>query len=202
MRDPENIASIAAAGPDFMGFIFYSKSSRFVGHEHLLELDAIIPPSIKKAGVFVDENPGKVIETCRKYHLDVAQLHGNESPENCRQILKAGLTVFKAFAINESFDFKTLVEYSETCHFFLFDTKGPLPGGTGHKFDWQLLNNYQLDVPYFLSGGIKPKDLNSIMEIKDSRLYGVDINSGFEILPALKEVSKVQQFIAEIKSKI
>ncbi|MBC8004478.1 MAG: phosphoribosylanthranilate isomerase [Verrucomicrobia bacterium] len=202
MRDPGNIADIAATGPDFLGFIFYSKSSRFVGTEPLLDGNIIVPPSIKKVGVFVDEMPEKVIEICQKYQLEVAQLHGNESSRYCRQIQDAGLTVFKAFAIGEFFNFKQLEDYTECCSFFLFDTKGKLPGGTGHKFDWQLLENYQMDVPFFLSGGIKPEDLNSIQQIKDPRLYGVDINSGFEILPAFKNVSEVQQFIAGIKSKI
>lgn len=200
MRDPENIAGIAASGPDFMGFIFYSKSSRYVGP--LFDLDSIVPYSIKKAGVFVNELPNRVIETSQTVHLDIAQLHGNESPEYCRQIQQAGLTVFKAFAIGESFDFKILEDYRESCHFFLFDTKGQLPGGTGHKFNWQLLNNYQMEIPFFLSGGIRPEDLSSIQQIYHPSLYGVDINSGFEVSPALKDVSKVQQFIAGIKSKI
>lgn len=198
MRDPENIASIAACGPDYMGFIFYSKSSRYVGP--MFTLDSITS-SIKKAGVFVNETPDKVMESCQKYHLDVAQLHGNESPGYCRQVQQAGLTVFKAFAMEESFDFKSVEEYSESCHFFLFDTKGQLPGGTGNKFNWQLLNNYQLEVPFFLSGGIRPEDLNTIKQFHHPRLYGVDINSGFELSPAVKEVSKVRQFIAGIKSK-
>lgn len=200
MRDPKNIAGIAAAGPDFMGFIFYSKSSRYVGP--MFELDSIVPSSIKKAGVFVNEMPDRVIETCKKVHLDIAQLHGNESPEYCRQIQQAGLTVFKAFAIGESFEFKALEDYSESCHFFLFDTKGQTPGGTGNKFNWQLLNNYQWEVPFFLSGGLRPEDWIMIKQFQHPMLYGVDINSGFEISPALKDVSKVQQFIARIKSKI
>lgn len=201
MRDPQNIADIAATGPDLMGFIFYGKSSRFIGAEPSWNGNITIPSSIKKVGVFVNEVPEKVIEICRRYQLEMAQLHGNESPAYCRQVQDAGLRVFKAFAVDESFNFKLLEEYRECCSFFLFDTKGKLPGGTGHKFDWQLLNNYPLDVPFFLSGGIKLEDLQVIRQIKDPRLYGVDINSGFEILPALKDVSKVQQFIAGIKSK-
>lgn len=201
MRDRGNIADIAATGPDFMGFIFYSKSSRYVGTEPLVDGNITVPPSIKKVGVFVDEMPEKVIEICQRYQLQVAQLHGNESPRYCRQIQDAGLMVFKAFAVDESFNFRQLEDYQTCCSFFLFDTKGKLPGGTGHKFDWQLLESYPLDVPFFLSGGIKPQDLMAIRQIKDPRLYGVDINSGFEILPALKDVSKVQQFIAGIKSK-
>jgi len=202
MREPGNISGIVEAGPDFLGFIFYSKSSRYVGLEPSLEVISQIPSSIKKVGVFVDETPGKVIENCRNYHLDIAQLHGNETAEYCRQIQESGFPVFKAFSINESFDFRTLEAYTENCNRFLFDTKGQLPGGTGHKFDWQLLTNYQLDVPFFLSGGIKPGDLNSIKEFQHPRLFGVDINSGFEISPALKDVNKVQQFIVGIKSII
>lgn len=199
MRDAENMVHIAATGPDIMGFIFYSKSSRYVGP--VFEMNSMVPASVKKAGVFVDEMPERVIETCHNYQLEIAQLHGHESPEYCLRIQQAGLTVFKAFAIGESFDFNSLENYRHSCHFFLFDTKGRLPGGTGHKFNWQLLNNYKLEVPFFLSGGIKPRDLNTIKQFHHPRLYGIDINSGFEISPAIKNVSEVQQFIAGIKFK-
>ncbi|HLN72091.1 MAG TPA: phosphoribosylanthranilate isomerase [Prolixibacteraceae bacterium] len=201
MRERENISGVALAGPDYMGFIFYSKSSRYVGENNCLNLDFLKQDAIKKVGVFVNEAPAKVISICQQNHLNIAQLHGNESPEDCCQIKQMGLQVIKAFSLDEMFDFDILETYAESCDFFLFDTKGLLPGGTGQKFNWQLLDNYQLDIPFFLSGGIRPEDLNSIRQFHHPMLYGVDINSGFELSPALKDVAKVQQFITGIRSK-
>jgi len=200
MRDPENISGIVAALPDFLGFIFYPKSKRFVGFDISPELLFEIPASVKKVGVFVDETPEKVLEIYQCWELDTIQLHGHETPQYCRQIKNSGIIVFKSFSVDESFDFAVLKSYSEVCDYFLFDTKGQLPGGTGQKFNWQLLDNYQLNVPFFLSGGIGPDDLNIIREFAHPLLFGIDINSGFEINPALKNVEKVKKFISEIRS--
>jgi len=200
MRDPENISGVIAALPDFLGFIFYPKSKRFVGFEPSPEVLAVVPDSVNKVGVFVDETPEKVLEICQNWKLDVAQLHGNESPEYCRQIKDSGITLFKAFSVDESFDFVMLKAYIGVCDYFLFDTKGQLPGGTGQKFNWQLLENYRGDVPFFLSGGIGPDDLESVLNFRHTQLFGIDINSGFEISPALKDVEKVRSFINEIRS--
>lgn len=199
MRDPENISGVIAALPDYLGFIFYPKSKRFVGFEPSPEMLAEIPASVKKVGVFVDESPVKVFEISKNWKLDVVQLHGQETPEYCLQIRNSGIIVFKAFSVDESFDFATLNAWSGVCDYFLFDTKGQLPGGTGQKFNWQLLENYSGNVPFFLSGGIVPDDLNSIEEFSHQQLFGIDINSGFEIEPALKDVEKVRTFIEEIR---
>lgn len=199
MRDPENSSGVVAARPDFIGFIFYPKSKRFVGFEPSPEILAIVSDSVKKVGVFVDETPEKVLEIHRNWKLDVVQLHGHETPEYCMKIQNSGITVFKAFPVDESFDFATLEAYSGVCDFFLFDTKGQLPGGTGQKFNWQLLKNYKGFVPFFLSGGIEPDDLEAIRNFEHPRWRGIDINSGFEISPALKDVEKVSRFIEEIR---
>jgi phosphoribosylanthranilate isomerase len=200
MRDPENVSGVVAAWPDYLGFIFYPKSKRFVGFEPLLETLAVIPDSVKKVGVFVDETPEKVLEIYRNWKLDGIQLHGHETPEYCRQIQHSGITVFKAFSVDESFDFATLEAYSEGCDYFLFDTKGQLPGGTGQKFNWQLLKSYKGLVPFFLSGGIGPDDLEVIRNFEHPRWRGLDINSGFEIEPALKDIKKVKSFISAIRN--
>ena len=201
MRDPENISGVVAALPDYLGFIFYPKSKRFVGFEPFPEVLAEIPVSVKKVGVFVDETPDKVLEISKGWKLDVVQLHGKETPEYCIQIKNSGIIVFKAFAVDELFDFGILDTYSGVCDYFLFDTKGNLPGGTGQKFNWQLLESYKLNVPFFLSGGISLDDLNTIKEFSHLQLFGVDINSGFEISPAVKDIRKVKKFIAEIRGK-
>jgi phosphoribosylanthranilate isomerase len=200
MRDPENISGVAAAQPDFMGFIFYPESKRFVGADFSAKELESIPGSIKKVGVFVDELPEIVITTCRNMNLQVAQLHGNETPEYCRQIKHSGLTVFKALSVDETFDFDQLNSYSSVCDYFLFDTKGRSPGGNGRKFNWQLLGNYRLDVPFFLSGGVGPDDWEAVRCFEHPRWRGIDINSGFELAPALKDIEKVNQFIFKIKN--
>jgi phosphoribosylanthranilate isomerase len=200
MRDPENISGVVEAMPDFIGIIFFPKSKRFVGEEFSAETVQIIPESVKKVGVFVNELPEKVKEICKKLNLEVAQLHGNETPEYCMEIRDSGLTVFKAFSVDEQFDFSGLKAYYGVCDFFLFDTKGQLPGGTGLKFNWKLLEKYQDDIPFFLSGGIGPGDLETIRQFMHPRWRGIDVNSGFEIEPALKDVEKVTDFIHEIRS--
>jgi phosphoribosylanthranilate isomerase len=199
MCDPENISGVAAALPDFLGFIFYPKSVRFVGEDFSAEQLKAVPETIQKVGVFVNELPEKVIEICKRLNFQVAQLHGSESPEYCQQIKASGLTVFKAFSMDEQFDFEKLKAYSGVCDYFLFDNKGHLPGGTGQKFNWALLKNYQGSVPFFLSGGIGPGDLEAIRNFEHPRWRGLDINSGFELSPALKDVAKVRSFIETIR---
>ena len=199
MRDPENISGVVGALPDYLGFIFYPKSKRFVGFEPSSEIQVVVPDSVKKVGVFVNETPEKLLETVQNWDLNVAQLHGNETPEYCRQIQDSGITVFKAFSVDELFDFEMLETYSKVCNYFLFDTKGQLPGGTGQKFNWQLLENYKGDVPFFLSGGIGLEDMEAIRHFVHPRWRGIDINSGFEISPALKDIEKVKCFISGIR---
>lgn len=199
MRDPENISGVAADLPDFLGFIFYPKSARFVGEDFSAEQLSTIPKTIQKVGVFVNELPEKVMGICRKLNFQVAQLHGSESPEYCGQIKASGLTVFKAFSVDDSFDFAQLSGYTNVCDYFLFDTKGHSPGGTGQKFNWELLKNYSGSVQFFLSGGIGPDDLEAIRNFEHPRWRGLDVNSGFEIAPALKDVEKVQKFISDVR---
>lgn len=201
MREPANISGVVASNPDFVGFIFYPKSKRFVGFEALPEALKMIPDRVKKVGVFVDETIEKVLSVSAHWNLDAIQLHGNESPEFCKQMQRNGLMVLKAFSIDESFDFSALEAYADCCDLFLFDTKSQLPGGTGQKFNWQLLHNYQLTRPFVLSGGIGPDDWKAIRELSHPQFYGVDINSGFEISPALKDIDQIENFISQVRQK-
>ena len=199
MRDPENIQELTASFPNYFGFIFYPKSKRYLGKNPDLDIFNQVPSSIKKVGVFVNENEAEVLRICKAYGLEVAQLHGSEPPEYCKRIQNEELVVFKAFAVNDAFDFSKLELYEGVVDYFLFDTKGKLPGGTGLKFNWYILKKYQLSTPFFLSGGIAPNDLESIQTFEHPALFGIDINSGFEIEPALKDVAKVKTFINRIK---
>lgn len=200
MRTPENIDAVCASGPDYIGFIFYPKSSRHVGEPANIEVFNRVPKGIKKVGVFVNGEAQTVVDICTKYGLEVAQLHGNESPADCRAIRESGLTVLKAFSVGDDFNFEQLNAYLPVVDYFLFDTKGKLRGGTGEKFNWQLLENYRLEKPFFLSGGISPNDCEDLKKLNFSQLFALDINSGFETGPALKDAPKVAVFIKTMKN--
>ena len=195
MKQATNIAAVAELQPDYLGFIFYQKSPRFI-NEVSAELIKYIPSSIKTTGVFVDEELETVKTYIFKYNLKAVQLHGKESETYCQEIKLTGVEVVKAFGLDNDFDFNQLLSYSSTIDYFLFDTQTPAHGGSGKVFDWKLLENYALNVPYFLSGGIDIAHAKTIKEINDSRLYALDINSKFELAPGLKDVEKIKEFKA------
>ena len=138
LRQQDNIEKVVALQPNFIGFIFYEKSPRFVGEELNEEYIKSIPQNIKKVGVFVNASPGHILAMVKKYDLQYAQLHGNEMPDICRSIRQKGVNVIKAFSIDASFNFAMLNNYKSFCDLFLFDTKGDNPGGNGVPFDWKL----------------------------------------------------------------
>lgn len=199
MKYPENISAIAALRPDYMGFIFFPRSSRYIGDLPDPDLFSVSSP-VRKVGVFVDEKPDRLIRICRQYGFEIAQLHGGESPEYCREIRNSGIEVLKAFSIDEAFNFEVTVPYASVSDYFLFDTKGKNPGGNGQKFGWSVLDRYKGETPFFLSGGIQPGDIRGIRQLRHPKLYAVDINSGFETAPGRKAVSKVACFINDIKA--
>ncbi len=192
MREEKNINDISSLPIDFMGLIFYPKSSRFI--------DQDVPETkIPKVGVFVNEEISKIQALNKKYNLKYVQLHGDETPEYCAKIKVNGFKVIKAFRVDDAFDFNLTQKYEATCDYFLFDAKGKEYGGNGIVFHWNLLNKYKGKIPFFLSGGITEEAIESINEFKHDRLFAVDINSGFELKPALKDAKKIQQFIQGIK---
>jgi phosphoribosylanthranilate isomerase len=199
MHDKDNISELVELYPDYIGFILYPGSKRFVGNNYVVE--AFIPSSISKVGVFVNALINEVLIWTNRLNLDLVQLHGSEHPEYCLEIHNLGLKIIKAFGITPDFDFNILDEYQPYCDYFLFDTKTNLHGGSGLKFDWKILENYTLDTPYFLSGGIESKDIDILSRVKLKNLHAVDINSGFEIAPGYKDISLVNQFISIIRSK-
>jgi len=195
MLDPANIAQVAALQPDYLGFIFYPKSKRFIGHLSAATMNAI-PAAICKTGVFVDEQLHQVQEYIVKFNLSAVQLHGDECPNYCKDLkkLNPSITLIKAFGVAEGFDFKILNPYQKIVDYFLFDTKTPGYGGSGISFNWSLLKAYHLKVPYFLSGGIGPESLDDLQQINDPYLFAIDINSKFELAPGLKDIAKITEF--------
>ena len=199
MRDSANIHEVARLNPDLMGFIFYPKSKRYVGEGFDPALVKSVMPEVQTVGVFVNEETDKVISLVRKYNLGFVQLHGNESPAICHKIREIGVKVMKAFGVHDNFDWSVLDSYVNSCDYFLFDTSTKDYGGSGQKFDWETLNNYKIQHPFVLSGGIAAEDALAIKKICHPQLAGIDINSCFELEPGLKDVAKIRRFMNEVR---
>jgi phosphoribosylanthranilate isomerase len=198
LKDPENIKAISALAPDYMGFICYGLSPRFIAALPPDVLDAL-PTAIYKTAVFVDESKETIENLIEQFDFNAVQLHGSESPKFC-QALRSKVKVFKAFGIDDSFDFDLLDAYRNNVDHFMFDTKTENHGGSGKTFDWNLLSNYKLDIPFFLCGGISLDNLDQIKQIKHPAFYGVDLNSKFEVEPGLKDVQKLEQAFKILRS--
>ena len=196
MRDAENIREVEALGVDWMGFVFHRTSPRFVG-----ELPDYLPQRAKRVGVFVDEREEQIMETVQLFRLDMVQLHGRETSDFCSRIRSKGLKVIKAINVQNTFSTEEVSFYERACDYFLFDTKTPLPGGSGQKFDWSSLSAYRGTTPFLLSGGISPDDADRVEAFVHERCIGIDLNSRFETSPAYKDIHLLQSFIDKIKRK-
>ena len=194
MREAENIRKVEALGIDMMGFIFYPKSSRYVSAR-----PAYLPQKCKRVGVFVDEDIENIKKIADDYALDFVQLHGHESPDFIRtlkfQVSGFRFQVIKAFNIATKEDLEATTPYAGLVDYFLFDTKGPSVGGNGEKFDWSVLEAYNGDTPFLLSGGIGPDDTGRILDYHHPKCIGVDLNSRFEIEPGIKDITKLKTFL-------
>ena len=207
MKFPENIQEIANLEPDFLGFIFYENSVRNYINNTIIS----IPKPIKKVGVFVNERQEKIIKTIQKYGLDIIQLHGSETKSYCLEFksqLKQNqlhTKIIKSFSVDDYFVFQTLNDY-QMVDYFLFDTKGKLPGGNGTKFNWEILERYSLEKPYFLSGGIGLEDVETIQEFlktpASKYCFALDVNSQFEIEAGLKNKEKLEQFKTQVYESV
>ncbi len=191
MRDEANCHAAAELLPDFMGFIFYPHSPRFVGDD--FSLPAGLPSTMLKVGVFVNEQPVRINEIVQRCRLDAVQLHGNEGAEVCASVKEFTPVVIKAFAVHDGFCFDEVEPYVNMVDYFLFDAKGHHPGGNGLPFNWGLLQEYRYTVPFFLSGGINVSNLVRVVGLNTPQLAGVDLNSGFEVSPGVKNVSALRE---------
>ena len=196
LTTPGNRAEIEKLPVDFLGFIFYPQSKRFAGDN---TDPGLFDTSKNKVAVFVNESIYEIMGLTKNLGFKYVQLHGKETPATCNILKKQGIKVIKAFNVDESFNFETLKSYNNCVNFFLFDTKSNLPGGSGKKFNWHILEKYTGEIPFFLSGGIQPEDAEAICLLDHERLYGVDINSGFEDEPGIKNISKVKTFTDHIQ---
>ena len=199
MRDGDNIRQVEALRPDWMGFIFWPKSSRYVS-----ERPAYLPKECKRVGVFVDpaiEDIPQLRRIADDFALDIVQLHGHESPDFIRALRAEGCfeAVVKAFNIATAADLEATKAYEGLADYFLFDTKAQLPGGSGQQFDWHVLAGYASETPFLLSGGIGPDDAQRIRDFHHPRCIGIDLNSRFELAPGLKDVAALSRFFRRLK---
>ncbi len=208
MKYQDNIADVAALQPDYMGFIFYEQSTRFVQKD-----TPEVSKKIKKTGVFVDASLTYIVEQINAHKLRAVQLHGSETPKFCQELKlmchstlparPAGgdaesIEIIKVFSVKDEFDFSALAPYEPVCDYYLFDTKGEFPGGNGVTFNWNVLTAYPSTKPYFLSGGISLEETEQVLSFlrrQESRYcYAIDVNSGFEIAAGLKNIEELKRF--------
>lgn len=241
MREPENIRDVAALGVDWIGFIFYPKSPRYVSqirsragiipdysvfmkHEELSSKETSSKETsskelsiketsskemmrqVKRVGVFVDDMPQNIVTRAVNYELDIIQLHGSESVimiDNLRSTLapsiRKGIKFMKALSISTAEDILRYKEYEGHVDYFIFDTQTPLVGGSGNHFDWNMLDAYDGNTPFILSGGVGPDDAERVLSIRHPMFAGIDLNSQFETAPAVKNVDALKAFLAKIR---
>ncbi len=200
MRDADNIREVEQLSTvncqlsiDWMGFIFYPKSSRYVSAR-----PAYLPQKCKRVGVFVNATIDDIRQHIADYSLDIVQLHGHESTDSIRSLRSLCgdvISIIKAFNIATKEDLNATTPYAGLVDYFLFDTKGPSVGGNGEKFDWSVLEAYNGDTPFLLSGGIGPDDAERILDYHHPKCIGIDLNSRFEIEPGIKDITKLKTFL-------
>lgn len=196
MREQDNISQLAKLNPDFMGFIFCASSPRNISLSQSPE-SLEIPPHIRKTGVFVNAANKDILEVAKRYNLNALQLHGNESPVQCRELRQHGFLLIKALAVIKAKDFRAASAYQDACDYLLFDTKSPKHGGSGKQFNWEILADYRGERSFFLSGGIGPEEAQTLGRLRHPKLAGIDVNSRFESAPGLKDIQLLQAFIHE-----
>lgn len=199
MTMKENMRKVMTLGVDMMGLIFSHESPRAVKPKRAFIDFLQDTGDIKKVGIFVDPGAQYVQDIIGLYRLDMIQLHGQESADFCH-LFHNKTEVIKAFGIDPFFDFKLLEKYRSSCHYLLFDTRTSLHGGSGKVFDWELLREKNIPLPFLLSGGIDGSMAERILALGLPNLYGIDLNSRFESKPGIKDIEKVKRFINEIRS--
>ncbi len=200
MRDAGNVAEVASLRPDYLGFIFYEPSPRnCIGID--TSVIASLPEGVEPVMVSVDKSEDEIISIACRYGFRILQLHGKESPEMCRSMRRKGFKVIKAMGMRSSDSLNKLRDYEGAVDILLLDTQTPSKGGSGKKFDWSILDSYTLKQPFMLSGGIGPDDAEAILSLKHPNFAGIDLNSRFEISPALKNATLLHQFMTIIRSE-
>lgn len=198
MRETENIKALLELPVDYVGFIFYDKSPRYVTEPVNAPFEG---KAVKKVGVFVNATEEDIRDRIVRHRLEVVQLHGNETPEFCSAIGQLGVEAWKAFGVDDQFDFSALADYENSVERFIFDTKTILHGGSGQTFDWRVLKRYEGKTPYLISGGLSLENILTALNLDDPRLFGLDLNSKFEDSPAVKNIQLIRQALNKINNE-
>ena len=212
MRDGENIRQVTELGVDWIGMIFWAKSPRNVTmiptHAGIIPdkaPDSVAMKGITRVGVFVDEMAQNIITRVVNFRLDLVQLHGQEPPTLIRNLRKTldpdirpGIRFIKAISVSSREDIAAYKQYEDCVDYFLFDTRCPSVGGSGQQFDWSVLDAYDGDKPFLLSGGIGPEDAERIKTFQHPKCIGIDLNSRFETAPAQKDVAALRTFLSHL----
>lgn len=198
MREPQNVSFVASLTPMLMGFIFYDKSPRFVGDMPRSVIDGL-PGFVHPVALTVNASEEEILGIHRRYGIEIFQLHGEETPEQCKALRNHGLVVFKAIAVSDSKSLEVTDAYHGSVDAFVFDSLSKSKGGSGLKFDWNLLDGYHGETPYLLGGGIGPDDVDAIVAAMRPQMVGIDINSRFEAAPAIKDISLLTRFILSLR---
>jgi phosphoribosylanthranilate isomerase len=201
MTQLDQVERLPAIGATFAGFIFYPKSPRYV-FRHLTSSQIKKVNTINKVGVFVNASVEEVLLMVDECRLHMVQLHGDESPKYCERIADY-VSVVKAFRLSDNDSIQWMINpYMDVCDMFMFDTMGAGYGGTGKKFDWNMLKGSSIGKPFFLSGGIQPEDTGALKDFEEDpvskAMFAIDINSKFESSPGIKDMEKVSRFIGEV----
>jgi phosphoribosylanthranilate isomerase len=203
MKFLHNMLKVAQMKPDYLGFIFYEKSPRYM-------LDTLKPKDLKqlprrthKVGVFVNASTEEMRKQAKSFQLDYLQLHGDESPAQCEELKKSGQQLIKAFSVGQGgFDFERLEAYKPHIKYFLFDTKGKQRGGNGETFDWSQLRRYDQEIPFFLSGGVDLENVGLLKDLRHMNIHAIDVNSRFEVGPGLKDIQLLQKLKDKMRGQI
>lgn len=195
MKDPANITAVAELHPDYMGFIFYRSSPRYVGDQFSIPQTEVTT----NVGVFVNESTGVILNRLRHINSETVQLHGSETPLQCDELKSRGITVIKVFSISDAFDFAKTKEYQDVSDYFLFDTRGTFHGGNGTAFNWNKLEQYDQSIPFFLSGGLNPENVTNLGALDTMNIHALDINSGVEVSPGIKNIDKIKSIMSCLK---
>lgn len=202
-RDLNQLKELQKLEIDYAGMIFYPQSPRYVLKELTGKDVRDLNLSIPKVGVFVNATEEEIMQQIEDFGLDMVQLHGDETASFCSRISDQ-IKVIKAFRIadNEANIDWLVKEYDEVCDYYLFDkANAGLYGGTGEKFNWNLLKNSVIKKPFFLSGGISSQDAEALKTFRHPFFYGVDVNSRFEKEPGIKDMKLIKKFVNQLKNK-
>ena len=194
MSDAVNIRLAEQLNIDWMGFIFYPPSPRYVERR-----PDYLPQRQRRVGVFVNADEAFILSRISLFGLQLLQLHGHETPRQCRSLREAtGLSVIKAFSVKSAADVAETRHYEGAADYFLFDTPTPGVGGSGRSFDHSLLDHYTGTTPFLLSGGLGPNSADNILSLHHPQMVGIDLNSRFETAPGIKSIHRLQQFLQSL----